>query len=190
VALPENAPQLAAPEGIDQFRPAEPARVVETEPSSYSGSHAHGLGRVRFSFTVPKDARRLELEFLEPLRGAKVDAEVFTDNRSLPLLDERRTPGKALTLDWDIAEVRTVTVTVHSHFRDRPLVHHWRVIRHAVLAEDPAVPASFKLGRSLYYRQPAGRRLELCHAPGRKLELDRDSLEPGTTPTSVSLTAR
>jgi hypothetical protein len=187
VALPENAPQLAAPAGIDQFRPAEPAQVTESNPDAYRGAHEPRPGRLVLSFAVPADARRLELELVEPLRGAKVDAEVFTGTRSLPLFDERRVPGKALVLDWDIPEVRTVTVTVHHHFRDRPIVHRWRVVRSAVLADDVTLSASFKLGRSLYYRQPPGRRLELCQAPGQRLELDRSTLDSAATPSSVSL---
>lgn len=187
VVLPENAPALAAPEGVDQFRPHEPARVLQSDSSLYSGSRESLPGRLELDFALPPDSRRLELEFLEPLQGAKVDATLYAGNRVLPLVRDKRLAGEALELEWDVPDVTSLEVSVHYHLRGKPALRRWRVVRQAVLASDASVPPAFKLGRALYYRQPADRRVELCQAPERKLELDRGHLAPDAVPMPVNL---
>lgn len=186
VVLPDNAPALAAPEGIDQFRAYEPARVVDTDAWLYAGAQAE-LGRMELRFRMPKGSERLELDFLEPLRGAKVDVTAYAGDRELPLMRERRVPGASLAVDWSIPDVDTVKVSVHYHLRPQPVARSWRVTRQVVLAADPDVPAAFKLGKSLYYRQPEGQRVELCQAPERPLAVDLKRLEPKAMPVPVNV---
>ncbi|MHB8875685.1 MAG: hypothetical protein ACYC8T_18525 [Myxococcaceae bacterium] len=190
VTLPDGVAGLAAPEGIDQFRPGEPARVFESDPRAYLGGSPRGLGRTQFEFSAPRDARRLELEFSYPLRGAKVDAVAYAGGRTFPLVAERRVAGSSLRIDWDLPEVDTVTVTVHDHFRQQPVVKSWRIERLTTLLDDPGLPSAFKLGRSLYFRHPGGRRIELCEAPGRTPELERRSIDASALPVSVTLAPR
>lgn len=190
VTLPEGAAALAAPEGIDQFRPDEPARVLESDPRAYLGGSPRGLGKTQFDFHAPQGSRSLALAFSYPLRGAKVDVVGFAGGRSYPLLSERRIAGAELDLQWDIPGLDTLSVTVHEHFRESPVVKSWRIERLTTLADDPDLPASFKLGRSLYFRHPGGRRLELCEAPGRTPEVDKKSLEGASRPVSVNLAPR
>ena len=187
VVLPDNAPALAAPEGTDQFRPNEPVRVLESDSRLLVGSYEMDFGRTELHFAIPKGTHHLEVELLEPLRGSKVDALASSWSRTLPLLSERRVAGNTLSFDWEAPDVNEVTVSIHHHFRERPVARRWRILRSAVLAEDASVSAAFKLGRSLYYRQPGDKRIELCDAPGRRLELDFKTLGPGDVPTSVNL---
>lgn len=173
VVLPAGAPALAAPADVDQFRSGEPALLFEQDASAYTGADSEHPGRMAYRFRVPRDARRLELGFLEDLHGAKVDAVAYAGGRSFPLLDERRLAGTQLALDWTMEGVDHVVVSVHHHLREKPVVREWRVGRRLEPGEAPAMPQSFRAPRSLYFRHPGGRRLELCDAPGRELRLSR-----------------
>jgi hypothetical protein len=137
---------------------------------------------------VPRDARRLELGFLEDLRGAKVDAVAYRGGRAFPLLDEKRLGGTQLALEWTMEGVDQVRVSVHHHLREKPVVRSWRVVRLLKPSEAPAMPESFRAPRSLYFHHPGGRRLELCDAPGRTLRLTHWPEGPGAT--QVTLTPR
>ena len=138
VSLPDDAPALAAPQDVDQFRTGEQALVFEDDPSIFSGG------------------------------------------RQFPLLKEKRTVEASLALDWNVADVDYIEVTVHHHFRHTPAVQRWRVGRMVMVSMDPGVPEGFRAPRSLYYRHPGGRLVELCNAPGQRLELERRvlALEP------------
>jgi hypothetical protein len=187
VVLPADAPSLAAPDDIDQFRPYEAARVFDSDAWTFAGTDEPVPGRLDYRFRMAKGSQRLELEFLEPLRGAKVDIIAYSGGRELPLLRERRVAGQSLDTAWSVPDVDTVVVSVHHHFREKPVVARWKVTRQEVLANDPDVPASFKLGRSLYYRQPENRRIELCQAPGRTLGLELKNLESKAMPVPVNV---
>jgi hypothetical protein len=180
VALPDDAPALAAPQDIDQFRTGEQALVFEDDPSTYIGATEPLPGRTTYTFRSPAGARRLELTFAESLRSAKVDVAVFSGGRMFPLLKEKRVAEASLALDWNVADVDYIEVTVHHHFRHTPAVQRWRVGRMIVVSTDPGVPEGFRTPRSLYYRHPGGRVVELCNAPGQRLELERRvlALEP------------
>lgn len=180
VSLPDDAPALAAPQDLDQFRTGEPALVFEDDPASYVGATEPLPGRTTYTFRSPAGARRLELTFAEPLRSAKVDVAVFSAGRMYPLLKEKRITEASLALDWNVADVDYIEVTVHHHFRHTPSVQRWRVGRMVVVSTEPTVPDGFRTPRSLYYRHPGGRVVELCHAPGQRLELERRvlALEP------------
>ncbi|HYO54940.1 hypothetical protein [Archangium sp.] len=173
VVLPEEAAALAAPVDVDQFRSGEPALLFEQDASAYTGADSERPGRMAYHFRVPRDARRLELGFLGDLRGAKVDATAHAGGRSFPLLDEKRLAGTQLELEWTMEGVDQVVVSVHHHLREKPVVRTWWVGRLLKPGEDPAMPKAFRAPRSLYFRHPGGRRLELCDAPGRTPRLTR-----------------
>jgi hypothetical protein len=186
VLLPEGAPALAAPEDVDQFRSGEPALLLQEDASAYLGADRPRPGRMAYTFRVPRDAHRLELGFLEDPRGAKVDAVAYAGGRAFPLLDEKRHSGARLSLEWTMEGVDRVVVSVHHHLREKPVVHTWRVGRVLKPGEDPSVSEAFRASRSLYFRHPGGRRLVLCDAPGRRLQLARGP--EGSTATEVTLT--
>lgn len=187
VDLPPEAPALAAPEDVDQFRVGEPARLLESDARAYVGATHPKPGRMAYAFRVPPGTTRLEVSFLEPLRGAKVDATASAGARTFPLLSERRQAGASLVLDWYEADVDGVVVEVHHHLRERPVVRSWRTGRTVWPDREDSVPAAFKGSRSLYFRHPGGGRyVTLCQAPGRTLTLASWPAEGA--PTAVSLT--
>jgi hypothetical protein len=186
VDLPEEAPALAAPEDVDQFRSGEPTRLSESDPRAYVGATKPSPGRMAYTFRVRPGTTRLEVSFLEPLRGAKVDATASTADGTFPLLSERRQAGASLVLDWYAEHVDGVVVEVHHHLRERPVVRSWRTDRRIWPEREASVAEAFKAPRALYFLHPGGgRTVSLCQAPGRTLSLTRWPLEG--VPTSVPL---
>jgi hypothetical protein len=96
VALPPSAPALAAPEGVEQFRSDEPVWLADADLRHYEGASDVRAGKRTFELALPPGTRRVELEFRQPLRGAKVDVEGLFGVRSYPLVTERRVPGPVL----------------------------------------------------------------------------------------------
>ncbi len=127
VALPDEAPALAADEGIEQFRSDEPVTVVDERPSVAWVGSPHGIGKTGFVFTVGPGGRLLEVHFAQPLRGARVDVTAFDERgQGMALMRDRRVGGDALNLTWGTAEVRSVEVKVHDHLRTEPVVASWK----------------------------------------------------------------
>ncbi|WP_164007156.1 hypothetical protein [Pyxidicoccus trucidator] len=187
VELPTEAPALAAAEDVDQFRVGEPVQLLESNPRAYVGATKPKPGRMAYTFRFPAGTSRLEVSFLEPLRGAKVDATASAEARTFPLLSERRQAGETLVLDWNAADVDGVVVEVHHHLRERPVVRSWRTGRSVWPEREASVPAAFKAPRALYFLHPGGGRyLTLCQSPGRALTLSRWPAEGA--PTDVLLT--
>lgn len=186
VELSDEAPALSAPQDVEQFRSDEAALLLESDPQAYVGATRRQPGRMTYTFRVPQGAARLEVEFVESLRGAKVDATAYAGYRSFPLLDERRVGGSALALDWGVEGVDSVVIEVHDHFREKAVVRQWRVARKVWPTREASVPEGFRAPRSLYLFHPGGRRIELCHAPERRMVLRR---WPGEgTPNRSALT--
>ncbi len=186
VDVPEDAPALAAPADVDQFRAGEPAWMSEQDPNAYvSASGSYGSGKIDFGFRVLPDPRRLEVKFLEPLRGAKVDVLAMRDGVSFPIWSGRRVAEASIEVEWELPGVDQVLVRVHHHLRPVPAVTQWRAARWMDLAADLSVPAAFRVTRSLYFRHPGGRTLVLCDLPGQTLSVDRAKL--GGSAASVSL---
>ncbi|MCP3138711.1 hypothetical protein [Pyxidicoccus xibeiensis] len=187
VELPSEAPALAAPEDVDQFRVGEPARLRESDPRAYVGATKTSPGRMAYTFRVPPGTTRLEVAFLEPLRGAKVDATASAGARAFPLLSERRQPGASLVLEWSAADVDGVVVEVHHHLRERPVVRAWSSARSLWPEREASVPAAFKEPRALYFLHPGGGRyVTLCQAPGRGLMLSRWPSEGAPAPVALT----
>jgi hypothetical protein len=186
VELPAEAPALAAPQGLEQFRAGERALLTLVDPpDTYLGAQERRLGRMVYSFRLPTGTVRMEVGFLDPLNGAKVDATAYVNGRAYPLLSERRQFGKELVLDWNVAGVDSLVVEVHRHLREKPVVRHWQVDREVTPSQELPTSSAFGVDRSLYFRHPGGRRIELCDTPGRPLTLLR--LPEGTS-ADVTLT--
>ncbi|MGA9523065.1 MAG: hypothetical protein WBV82_16470 [Myxococcaceae bacterium] len=181
VSLPDEAPGLAAPPDLHQFRGGEPSLLWDSDARAYLGALRPGAGRRSFEFSLPSGTRRAEIEFAEDLRGAKVDAALNVGGRLLPLADERRISGRIVQLDWSYPDGATLQVVVHHHLRRDPIPTGWRFGRSIDLASATDTPAQFRRTRVLYFLHPGGRRIELCHAPGQKLWTDRRVLEGEVT---------
>ncbi|WP_342379657.1 hypothetical protein NVS55_09160 [Myxococcus stipitatus] len=174
VELPDKGSALVAPGDVDQFRSGEPVLLRESNPRTYVSGTATKLGRMVFTFQFPPNTRRLELAFIESLRGAQVDVTAYVGLRALRLMDEKRISGRELSLEWGTEDVTSVVVEVHHHLRSRPVVSSWWTTRAAWPEQDSALDASFKSPRSLYFFHPGGGRvLHLCHRPGVSLRMSR-----------------
>src|SRR6185503_16028618 len=83
VELPDSAPALSAPVDLEQFRAGERALLTEVDPpNTYLGATERHLGRMRYTFRLPKDAFSVELKFLDSLNGAKVDVTAYLGARA------------------------------------------------------------------------------------------------------------
>jgi len=185
VELPAEAPALAAPQGIEQFRAGERALLSQVDlPDTYLGAIERRFGRMAYTFHLSKGTLRMQVEFLDSLNGAKVDATAYVGGRSYPLLSERRQSGKELRLDWNVAGVDRLVVEVHRHLREKPVVLHWRVDREVFPSQELPATSAFRVPRSLYFQHPGGRRIELCDTPGQAMLISR---WPEGTPADVTL---
>lgn len=189
VTLPDDARELAAPEGIEQLRAGVSVTVVDDKSGLYLAGRSDGLGVTTFDFPFGDGGRALELRFVDPLRGAKVDVTAYGDDGPMALMREERIGGAAVTLSWGDNDVRSVTVRVHEHLRKAPVLYAYKSTRRVPL-EKLRVSSAFHLSRSLYYRQPAGPAVLLCEAAGRTLVLKPESLASMELPVPVVLKRR
>jgi hypothetical protein len=173
--IPDEAPGLAAPPDVHQFRSDEPALLIDEDANSFFGASDVGAGKVELTFHLPAGARHLELEFAKPIQGAKVEATGYRGPHPYPLLGETRIRDNSFALDWEISDVHTVKVKIHHHFRPKPVLKHWRIGQWVVVSKLEAMTA-FSAPRSLWYFHPGGRQLELCHAPSQTLRVERRKL--------------
>jgi hypothetical protein len=185
-ALPREAPALAAPAGVPQFRSGEWLAVVDDRSELYLAGVPALPGSTRFDFELGAGGRSLELRFEQPLRGAKVDVSAWGPSGPMTLLHEQRVGASTLTLAWGANDVESVSVRVHQHLREPPVVRGLRSVRRLRASALPLGPP-FKLARSLYYLQPPGQPVRLCQEPDRSLELPPGAPAPGEEPTPVSL---
>jgi hypothetical protein len=169
---------------VDQFRVGEEGWLLERDPSVYQGMDRH-TGRATYHFKIPKGARRLDVGFNGDLRGAKVEAVAWVGGRQYNLFDDRRVAYSLVSVEWGVQGVDTVDVTVHHHLRPVPVVGGWTVARWVDLGSETEVSPAFRVTRSLYYRHPGGRTLELCNLPGQVLTVQREALIG--RPASVAL---
>ncbi len=96
-------------------------------PNAYLGLGHHGFGSMTYEFLVPTNARSLDVEFVQPLRGARVDADALAYGRTFPVARDQRVSGSVAKLDWDVAAVERISITVHELFRERPVVRRWQL---------------------------------------------------------------
>ena len=186
VALPDDARSLSAPAHVDQFRSDAWVTIVDERSEQYrAGEHVFG-GRTSFDFPLGEGGQSLEVRFERPLRGAKVDVTAWGPEGTMTLMHEQRVGGEKLSLTWGVTDVRSVTVRVHEHLRESPVVRGYRGVRRvpaSTLNDSPA----FQLPRSLYYLQPLGPAVTLCEDPGAQATVHPGAPPRGAQPTPVSL---
>lgn len=179
--IPKSAPALAAPADVEQFRTGESALVLD--PPRFQHSAEEVFGKLQLTFEVPRGAEHLRVRFRHDLDGMKVDATALDrQGRRMPLMDERRVGGDEVQVDWGPAEVAWVTLRLHHHLRERPVVREWRSGHQEIVSEAPSAPAFFRQSGMLIWRHPGGRRIELCDVPRQRLELQDWRPEKGGTP--------
>jgi hypothetical protein len=185
VDVPDEAPALAAPAGVDQFRSGEPAWLLEQDLRGYLGATRQRGGITEYTFRVPAGTRRMNVQFVASLRGAEVDAWAYGAGRTFPLWDKRRVAETSVEVEWLLPEIDGVVVRVHHHLRPVPIVASWRTARWIDLAGDASIPAAFRVTRSLYFRHPGGQVVELCDFPSQPLSVERVRISG--TPSGVSM---
>lgn len=186
VTLPDNAPQLAAPVGIEQFRSDDLVEIVDERDQVFLEGETMFPGKTSFEFPLGPGAKSLEVRLAHPLRGAKVDVLATSSEGSLRLMDEQRIGGDVISLTWGASDVSSVRVVFHEHLRQSPRVQGWKVVR---LVSWTAVHPSdaFKLPKSLYFRQPAGAPLVLCQDAAVHSQVRQGSPAPQERPVPVTL---
>ncbi len=168
-AIPNGAPALAAPDGVEQFRSGEDAWVVRGPTVSGYSTDRRGWGTVALHFPVPKHTTKLDVRFAQRLDGMRV--EVVGSGgwvANVPLQAERRYTGTALSLEWTAKGVEQVTIVLHHHMRAAPVVAEWSSARRE--------PMRTWEPKKLSWLQPAGAAVELCDAPGRPLRVNLENL--------------
>jgi hypothetical protein len=104
----------------------EPSFEPLDAPRAYLGLGHRSLGSMTYDFRVPPRTRRLDVEFAQSLRGARVDADASAWGRTFPILRDRRVGKNLARLDWDVGDVEQISITIHHHFRERPVVRRWQ----------------------------------------------------------------
>ncbi len=186
VTLPSEAYALVAPEDVDQFRSNEGVTIVDARTGVFLSGRDDGAGVTAFDFSLGEGGRSLDLTFTESLQGAKVDVSAFGEFGTMSLMREQRLGGAHLSLTWGQTQVQSVVVRVHHHLRKEPVLEGWRSVRRMTSAHLPTSEA-FRLDRSLYYRQPAGPAVMLCHDPGRELKMRPNTVALNDRPMPVLL---
>lgn len=174
VALPVNAPDLAAPDDVDQFRTDDVVTVLQDQ--LMRRTYRASLGRQTFEIDLPPGTRTMALRFAKPLDGAKIDAVIEGPRGRVTLLDERRASGLVLSLPIPNVEATLATVTVHHHLRDVPWLETASLEREVVPRHSAEFPAQLKLENALYVLS-AGRPMTLCERKNQPLRLHARSLE-------------
>lgn len=169
-AIPAGAPALAAPDGFDQFRSGERVWMVHGPSAIATIGTRSSWGRMEYEFTVPTDTQQLTVRFAQRLEGMRVEVKGAGGwSRDVPLVAERRYAGDTLAVEWATKGVDRVTVVLHHHVRDVPVVADWSSAGWETMPGQGRPPV-------LAWHQPAGSRVELCDAPGRTLKLHAEAL--------------
>jgi hypothetical protein len=125
LAMGESRPARASAPLVWRTIPADVVEVL------WSRRH-HSTG---FGVPIPPPAwnegfaRQMELRFSTPLESAKVSAFGVGPRHRVPLLDERRVRGAAVSLALPALTLDRVEVVVHHHLRTPPLPPEVRVGR-------------------------------------------------------------
>lgn len=181
VTLPADAPQLAAPEGYEQFRSGDPVTMTHDLEAIFRSTWKSSPGKHEFEFTLPPGARTLTVQFAQPLYGAKVDAVLEGHRGRMAVLNEKRIEGDRLELAVALPDASTARLSVHSHLRGAPTLSFAEVQRVIMPNQSPDVPAQFALARSLFVLKGPGP-LTLCQRPGQSLRINaRSLLNPSVT---------
>lgn len=188
VTLPADAPQLAAPDGYEQFRSGDPVTVTHDMAAIFRNTWKSSPGKHEFEFTLPPGARTLTVQFSQPLSGAKVDVVLEGNRGRMAVLNEKRIEGDRLELGIALPDASRAMISVHSHLRGAPTLSLAEVERVIVPNQSADVPAQFALGRSLFVLKATGP-LTLCQHPGQPLRINaRSLLDPAVTSALVTRT--
>jgi hypothetical protein len=158
VALPAEAPHLAAPPALSQFRSGERVTVIDEQTGLYRTGVANG-GSTDFELPLATGSHSVTLVFREPLRGAKVDVTSW----DMTLVHEKRVAGTQLSFEWGGREVPRLWVRVHQHLREPPVLMEVRVVR-SVWPQQLGLPGRFFASKSLFFFQPDAAPVRLCEA--------------------------
>ncbi|MBL8935329.1 MAG: hypothetical protein JNM69_12305 [Archangium sp.] len=187
VTLPAEAPQLAAPEGYEQFRSGDPLVMTHDLESIFRNTWKSSPGKHEFEFGLAPGARTLTVQFTQPLYGAKVDVVLEGRRGRMAVMNEKRIEGDRLELGIALPEATTARVSVHSHLRGAPTLSFAEV---ESVSRPRAIdlPAQFTLGRSLFVLKGSGP-LTLCQRPAQQLRINaRSLLEPTVTSALITRT--
>jgi hypothetical protein len=168
VQLPADAPSLAADREIDQYRPGEAALAWQERAGEPPTWGPPGRAELALSFDGER-ADVVEVGFAARLGGAGVEARGLTAAGSYEALPRTRVHAATVRLELPERGTTELRMTVHHHLRAAPRPVGWRVGRWLRPTGTP---------RTLIYRQPAGRTVLLCDAPGRLLEFHPAWLAP------------
>lgn len=183
--IPAEAPALAAPEGVEQFRSGEPAEVVDDHAMVMLRGEDRSKGSTSFRLLPGPGACALEAEFTEPLRGAKVSIAGWGKDQELVLKPKERVAGSVVNVAWGGGGgVRVVEIVVHDHFRREPVLAKWKATCRGLI-NSPS-------GESwLNYRQPPGGvPVTLCHRPTVPMRLSGDAFRGERERMQVDLTVK
>lgn len=182
VMIPNDAPRLAAPDGVDQYRSAEAYETVNEYRAASLAGWSGRMGKTEFELVPGAGACELEVEFTEPLRGAKVSMSSSGTSPLRALMPEKRQPGKTVRTKWG-SDVPQVKVIVHDHFRKSPVIQRWKTVC--------TVPVNYnetQADRWLTYLQPVGKPVQLCERPGATMRVHGDPKTLGANVVWVTLT--
>lgn len=186
VTLPAEAPQLAAPDGYEQFRSGDPVTVTHDMAAIFRNTWKSSPGKHEFEFMLPPGARTLTVRFSQPLYGAKVDVVMEGQRGRMAVLNEKRIEGNQLDLGVALPDASKVMISVHSHLRGAPTLSFAEVVRVIVPGQSADLPPQLTLGRSLYVLKAPGP-LTLCQNPGQSLRINARSLvNPAVTSAVLS----
>jgi hypothetical protein len=161
-ALPADAPALAGPPGIDQYRTNERA-LAWREEGTVPASHNYSAGgSVDFHLELdgaPADA--VEATFAARLGGAAVEASALTAGGIYVSLPRTRVHTTTVRLQLADPLTSAVILTVHHHLRAQPQLVAWR----AGAWSTPPGGAAL-----LVYEQPPGQSILLCNRPEQTME--------------------
>lgn len=176
ITLPSSAPQLAAPEGYEQFRTSDTVVVTHELTEVLRSAHRAAPGRNAFDFTLPPHSTTVTLRFARSLDSAKVDAVVEGPRGRQTLLDGRRVSGASLSLPVSLPDAARAVVTVHHHLRDAPVLESATVERRVVPLGAGDFPPQLRLDNSLYLRSPGGP-ITVCQRPRQPLRMTSRALD-------------
>jgi hypothetical protein len=186
VILPNDAPSLAAPAAVEQFRSEGMVTIVDERAEIFLAGERTWAGPVVFDLELGAGGRSLEVQFVQPLRGAKVDVTARGPSGTMTLLREQRVGADTLKLTWGTNEVERVSIRVHSHLRKEPIVRSLTSVRVRPASSLP-LASGFTHERSLFYLQPAGPRVMLCDDARQPQWLRPNSPDPRAVPRRVGL---
>jgi hypothetical protein len=113
---------------------AEPLVWTAIDPAGVRTDEDSSRGIASFQIDVPAAVgagplRQLELRFVQPLDGAKVDVDAIGARHAVTLLRGKRAAGATVVIPLAPLPLDRIEVTVHHHLRPAPLLQNVRLGR-------------------------------------------------------------